>query len=232
MDRIVCIARQQIEQLDFVTDSPGLLRSVLAGIHYCRCTSEVELLSLFQTLLPSTKFYTAASTQPSISEGKMHYNPRLPMRTTMILIDTISYHLRAPLSDEARHLRNQRNMLIYELKQFAERCRRRGINLVMANQMGFTIVNKDGATTSLSDSSGEGRLIPLLRNQNESILGPNEWRLLLFRAGGHYEGAGNRFAHFIGQPVLIDHEGEVELLPSKWMPFIVDQGGIFVSTII
>jgi hypothetical protein len=235
MDRIVCIAQWHIEQLDpaLVTDRSALLRSVLAGIHYIRCTSDVELLALFQTLLPSTKRSLAASLQtaaPAQSDVKMQYRPRLPARTTMIFIDTISYHVRASLSDEARHLRNHRNLLLYEFKQFAERCKRRGINLITANQMGFTIVNKDGATTSLSDKDGEGRLIPLLRNQNESILGPNEWRLVLFRAGSHHDAHCSRFAHFIGQPVLIGPKGDPQVLSPIWLPFTVDGGGMVDSS--
>lgn len=231
MDRIVSIAQWHIEQLDqtLVTNRSALLLSVLAGIHYIRCTSDVELLALFRTILPSTRRDVAASLQdatPIQSDVKMRSIPRLPPRTTMIFIDTISYHVRASLSDEARHLRNQRNLLLYEFKHFAERCRRRGINLVLANQMGFTIVNKDGVTTNLSDKDGEGRLIPLLRNQSESILGPDEWRIVLFRAGSHHDAECSRFAQFIGQPVLIGLEGDPQILSPTWLPFTVDEGGI------
>lgn len=225
MDRIIKITQGQIVQLDSTqqTSSPGFLRLVLAGIHYCRCTSDTELLALFQTLLPNSKRHFT-SVKHDNKESKAAFTSRLPLRSSMILIDTISYPLRASLADEARQLRNQKTRLINELKHFAERCTRRGINLILANQMSFTMVGKEGNTTSLSDKEGEGRLVPLLRNQGDSILGPSIWRLVLFRAGNHDLKACSRFAHLMGHPSTVSQV--VDNIAPDWLPLQIDQNGV------
>ena len=228
MERIMSVAEDHISRLGSSLSTPSkaaLLRSTLAGIHFCRCTSDYELLALFLALVPAPQRPSASQTAP-VSEkvSRRSATPRLPLRTSLILIDTISHPLRAPLPDDARHLRSQRHVVFDELRHFSERCRRRGIKLVLSNQMAVTIVSRDGLRTSMSDKDGEGRLVPLLRNQSGSILGPNVWRLLLFRSGSQNARTCNRFAHIINQPASMGRSSENDSLP--WLPFCVQSGGI------
>jgi len=236
MDRIIDVASEHIDRLNKPLSSSSktdLLRSVLAGIQYCRCTTEYELLALFLALMPSLESHTSSIQSQKKrawhedDDKKRFITSMLPPRASLILIDTISNLMRFSIPDESRQLRNQRSQLIDELRCFAERCQRKGIKLVISNQMGLTFVGRDGNTTTLSDKDGEGRLAPLLRNQGDSILGQHVWRLLLFRAGTQSVGACNRFAHFISRPPeTTTSNSDRSKVQEPWLPFIVNRGGV------
>lgn len=86
------------------------------------------------------------------------------------------------------------------------------------------MVDKEGNTRNLADKEGEGRFVPLLRNQSHSILGPDTWRLLLFRAGNHDVKACSHFAHLLGHPLIVSQV--VEKLPLDWLRLQFDPNGV------
>lgn len=238
MDRIVNIAQDRIGRLDISLSpsaSSDLLRSVLAGIQYCRCLTNYEFLALLIALVPSARQQlNLTQSQKSMVDRKEKdkdikhkqdfiFSPLLNSRTSLIIIDTISYPVRSHIPDEARQLKIQRAQLIDEFRRFSDRCRSKGIKLVFSNQMGFTMRGKDGSTSTLADKDAQGELVPSLRAGGHSILGQNIWRLLLYRGGPQGVGICNRFAQIFSQPLACRSKEHFACLP-----FDAERGGNFI----
>ncbi|UZJ51849.1 hypothetical protein CBS101457_001169 [Exobasidium rhododendri] len=233
MDRIVDIAEHHITVLTSTpTLSPShktdLLRSVLIGIEYCRCTTNYELLALLIALMPNSRpipMQKGRLAEDKEKDEKQFYSPLLPERTTLVVIDTISSMVRSPIPDEAPQLRKQRNHLIKKLKQFSESCNATGIKLIVSNQMRLTFVDKDGHPSRPGEKGAQGMLVPSLSSKEESvsILGRDIWRLLLFRDGPQGSGTCNRFAHIINHPPLIRPREQDQ---ETCMQIKIESGGI------
>jgi hypothetical protein len=226
LDRIVDVAKKQIDSLGPILNKTVLLQAVLIGIEYCRCTTDYELFALLIALMPvsrqdRTKKHHSATEEKDKNSTPLFTIPLLPSRTSLVIIDSISNLMRSPIPDGAQQLRIQRSQLMNELRQFAEDCRSVGIKLVLSNQMSLTIVGTNGYDTNLGNNRGQARLAPLLRDQEGSVLGDNVWRLILFRHGPQGIGTFNRFAQFTIRPPSAQ-TNELEIC----LQFRVDRGGV------
>ena len=214
----------------------ALLRSVLSGIHYIRCTSDYELLAILQTALPANRRGGLASqtsrSQAANKDVKPPFASTLPFRTSLILIDSLSYHLRSSLPNEAQQQRNQRLHIIDELRAFCVRSSRRGIKVVFSNQMGITFLDRNGNTTNLTDKDGQGYLVPVVRQKSQSILGEHIWRIVLFRAGNQTsEGVSSHHAYFLHRPSTVSAPNKTKRgdATTEWIQYSI-HGGEVVDT--
>lgn len=236
LDCVAKVASDCIHQSAFrlsMTSRLRLLRILLSGIHYCRCASDYELLALLRTLLPVDRRKVSSqltSSQSTFKENKHAPSGTFPIRTSMVIIDSISYLLRAPLPDDGRLFARQRSRLIEEIRLFCARCSSRGIKVIFSNQMKMVIVDKYGNQTDMNNKEGEGHFIPLIQHMNgSSILGNHVWRLMLFRDGRQQcnSNDGSHFAHIIGRPARIagsvNQKGEM-IDWTTWIPIAIQYG--------
>ncbi|SNX83505.1 uncharacterized protein MEPE_02212 [Melanopsichium pennsylvanicum] len=133
-----------------------LVTAVLAGIHLSRVVSLAGLIALLHSLRPTDEYHDGQS--------KKGIPTALPLRTSLVLIDSLSYHIRSPggssqdrkvaaqVTDRIRQMllrlqkpfeyRSQPGVTIEEQKQTRTRCREAASRLctptiLFTNQLGI-----------------------------------------------------------------------------------------------
>ncbi|CEH19207.1 DNA REPAIR PROTEIN RAD51 HOMOLOG 3 [Ceraceosorus bombacis] len=190
-----------------------LVKAVLVGVHHSRVPTLASLLAHIHLAFPTRHF------ESTDEDGDMppdEHSSHLPARVRLILIDSISYHLRGPQGETAAD-RSIRSHALSRIAQFAERSRSRGICVVVSNQMTVKLFGNAGEVSNFRNHEATARLVPqvvrpVVRYEHEddgegpcevvattdeeaawafgergSILGEETSRVTLFRAGPDYQ---------------------------------------------
>lgn len=192
----------------------ALLCAILSGLLLTRSTTLASLIAYLQLCFPEPSLSAGASrasVPPSTHAHNDVASSHLPPRTSLVLLDSVSHHLRGP--DSGKKLdRQARALALSTLSTVAVRAKRARISLVLSNQMAVKMFTPDGVLSNFRQADARGMLVPQLvaptvqdeapsrellllgppRDESEaarayaargSTLGRQTWRVTLFKRG-------------------------------------------------
>ncbi|PWN35216.1 P-loop containing nucleoside triphosphate hydrolase protein [Meira miltonrushii] len=205
-----------------------LFHHTLAGIRIIRCTALFELVATFGVLLPTIDVESIRPDYKDEDEerakkvkeiDKMMRKKRLPERTSLIIIDSMSHFFRAPTTNE-RQERSKRQQAIQCARLFASHVHLSGIKLIISTQMSSYFVDVHGDKSNIIKPDNIGFLRPTLRDWMEEDLARSAWHLQLY---GAELGSARKIARIISRPhSLLNHDLYGEEYWSAQLPYVID----------
>jgi RecA/RadA recombinase len=221
------------QQWNRMSSKDVLFRHTLAGIHIIRCTTLSELLATFEMLMPSLGGSSLLSDDNDQDEDRarkckeideMMQKKRLPDRTSLIVVDSLSHFYRAPTTNDKQE-RSKRQHAFMRARSFAARAHYCGIKLIVSTQMSSYFVDMHGEKSNVIKADNIGFLRPTLRDWIEESIAENAWHVQLY---GAELGSSRKVARITSRPSsLRNHDLYGEEYWSTQLPYVIDtQDGI------